>query len=292
MRRVIPKLLFNRRRRALRRWWRMPDQYLLRRETRWAVRWLTRSAGIWWLIAALGLAAMFVYAFLPASLNWEFEVFLAYCIFMVSLLGLWLWLMIQRAYLFSADQQLEDIASARFKPLQLWPGLLAAPVLIPSLLFIVCVPLPCMICSVIACISEGKPLFGLVGAVCVAGLWLHSFVIVMTFMHALSALVMRENYDQPGAVAIIRAFLFFGTMMFSWFFMLVFAGFAMGMFVAVFGGLTDSNMVWLLLIMAAIWAGMFLLHWLAALFAGQMIGNLRKREIMEMFRARSERRRG
>lgn len=114
---------FYRRPRALPRWWRSPDRYLLRYETRWALRWLRRPAGIFWLIFPIGygvLAKLYIHRS---------------GIFFVGLFALWLWLVQTRTFAVNSEQRLHDFAMSRFKPHHFWPALLMAPILITMIVF-------------------------------------------------------------------------------------------------------------------------------------------------------------
>lgn len=132
-----------RRPRALPRWWRMPNQFLLRYETRWALRWLRRPAGIFWLLFPSFFWLLNKgFGFMP----WD-ETMLGYVssgmymhkvsIFSLILTVLWVWLMRKRMFLTLSPQRWQDLALTPLQGRHLWPGLMAAPVLIPMAVIVI-----------------------------------------------------------------------------------------------------------------------------------------------------------
>lgn len=125
--------------RAMPRWWRMPDQYLLRYETRWAFRWLTRWPGILWLLfPIIFISTTKLCRIMSATTGLTGEV--AGClyanrflIFLFTMFFLWLWLLQHRTFVMFSRQRIEDLVLTRFSTRQFWPAFLVPPVLIPGL---------------------------------------------------------------------------------------------------------------------------------------------------------------
>ncbi|MEN6627776.1 MAG: hypothetical protein ABFD69_16235 [Candidatus Sumerlaeia bacterium] len=129
---------FYRRPRAIPRWWRMPEQFLLRYEVRWSIRWLTRWPGIVWLlfpIVFISTAKLCRIMSTTAGLVGEVAMRLSanrLWVFFFVMFLLWLWLLQHRTFVMFSRHRLEDLVLTCFSGRHFWPAFLVAPVLIPG----------------------------------------------------------------------------------------------------------------------------------------------------------------
>lgn len=120
------------------RWWRLPDQNLLRHEARWGRRLLLRPPGIFLLLLplAIKLLADGLLKMADGQANHTGALVAAVCLrhmavlFVVALL--WRSLMQQRTFLLPSRQKMHDLALSLYGGRQLWPALIAAPIVVPA----------------------------------------------------------------------------------------------------------------------------------------------------------------
>lgn len=121
----------------------MPDQFLLRYETRWALRWLGRPAGIFWLLFP---AIYWLFKKGLGILPWD-ESPIGYLssniymhsatIFLIVILTLWIWLLYRRTFVMLRPIRRQELVLTPMEGKHLWPGLLAAPVIVPVIILLV-----------------------------------------------------------------------------------------------------------------------------------------------------------
>lgn len=121
-------------------WYRHPGQELLRGEVAWTWRWLFRGTGRGWLVlyAALVIAADVVWRVAPQRFTGAIVTlpaqgfYLAGGLFFpanVALIAMWVQLIRRRSLAPLGASRLPDLLASRFDSRDLWPALLAAPVI-------------------------------------------------------------------------------------------------------------------------------------------------------------------